>query len=605
MKKINVLLIVMIAAGLMACEPLSQKAQSSFESSNVFSNVALTRFAVNAIYDSYGENGYGTDYFQRYGPNTDIETVQNPTDNEISNACRYEISPTWGTLDIATTVGIFGGNYRGIERANIAIQGMEEFGNIENDKEMAALYGEALTIRALLYTDLMNLYGEVPARFKPITPETMYLPKADRDVLYKQLLSDLETAAKCMEYKDLPMITQAGKACAQGMYARLALQAAGYSCRPDEGYVNTGADVDHCHVRKSTDPALQASVLYPKALKAVEDVIEHGGFRLYDDFEELWRDYCSHHVEVGKEIIYGLPVVTAGTHLRYHAVPDKQLFPLEENSNYNGVQPNLYFKYEKFDQRRDVTCYPSKIGANGKPEGSTMTPVYWYCGKWRDRWSNKPYRTGRNDADKCKYTYLRYADILLMASELANELPAAEGGGLEKAKAYMRPVLVRAYKNETKADAYLARFSDSEGFFEAIKEQRAFEFAGENLRRADLIRWGILKQSLDETARDLENLRDRAGHYSQLPYNLYWRLNPENDDYLELYGTHDGEDENKTVTDPNGGWTKISNYYGRFTPNRWTLIYKQNPDQKMYRPIPSAVLTNNMGVLKNDYGYTL
>ena len=606
MKKINILLFI-AAVGLVACEPLTQKALSSYETSSVYSNPALARFGVNAIYDSYGENGYGTDFLQRYGPNTDIETVQNVTDNDISNINRYKLSPTYAGLDYPDYRGIYGANFRGIERANIALRGMEEYGNIKENKEMAALYGEALTVRALLYTDLMNLYGEVPARFDPITPETMYLPKADRDILYKQLLSDLEEAAQYMEFKELPLITQAGKACALGMYARLALQAAGYSCRPDEGWVNSG-DASHCRVRKSTDPALQAEVLYPKALKACEQVIQEGGFHLYDNFEDLWRAYCDHHVEVGKEIIYGLPVVSTGTHLRYNAVPDQQLFPLEENSNYCGMQPNLYFKYEPFDTRRDVTVYPSKIGKDGKPDGtypSMMTPVYWYCGKFRDRWMTTPYRTGRNDPDKCKYTYLRYADILLMASELANFTPESEGGGLAKAKEYMRPVLYRAYKNDAKVDAYLAKYPDTESFFEAIKDQRAFEFAGENLRRADLIRWGILKQALDETAKDLEDLRDRAGRWSTMPKNLYWRLNPDNTDYLQLYGIRPEETDNKTITDPTGGWKAFNNYYAYFSPKRWDLIYLENPDEKMYRPIPASVITNNMGVLVNDYGYEL
>ena len=191
-----------------------------------------------------------------------------------------------------------------------------------------------------------------------------------------------------------------------------------------------------------------------------------------------------------------------------------------------------------------------------------------------------------------------------MASELANALPEGEGGGLAKAKEYMRPVLVRAFQNEARADAYLDRYQDTESFQDAIMEQRALEFAGENLRRTDLIRWGILKQALDECAQDIQDLKNRAGRYSGLPGDLYWRVKPNGVD-LELYGTTPEETENKTVTDPTGGWSKIGNYYARIGAYRWELIYKCNPDEKTWRPIPASIITANMGVLVNDYGYTL
>jgi len=600
MKKINTLLFI-ATAGLIACQPLSQKAQSSFDDSSVFSNEALTRYALSGVYMSYAENGYGTDYFLLYGPNTDVEVVQNTTDADTPNLCRYSISPTVAKLDIPSTTGIFGGNFRGIERANIALRGLEQYGNIGENKNMAALYGEALTVRALLYTDLMNLYGEVPARFEPITTETKYLPKADKDVLYKQLLSDLEQAADMMDFKSLPRTTQAGKACALGMYARLAMQAAGYSLRPDEGKVNTG---DPGTVRKSNDPELQAEVLYPKALKALQQIIDYGGFHLYDKFEELWQDYCNQNTSIGKEVIYALPVNGSGTHLKFNAIPDTHVFPAQENMNYNGVQSNLYFRYAAYDQRRDVTCYPTKIGSNGVADGTKINPSIWYNGKFRISWMKSYKMASRDAADQCKYIYLRYADVLLMASELANALPESAGGGLQKAKEYMRPVLVRAFQNEAKADAYLATYEDTESFQEAIMEQRALEFAGEGLRRTDLIRWGILKKTLDECAQDIQDLRNRAGRYSGLPTDIYWRVKPGSED-LELYGTTADEQEKKTVTDPDGGWNKIGNFYGRIGSYRWELMYKGNPDEKTWRPIPASIITANMGVLVNDYGYTL
>ncbi len=38
---------------------------------------------------------------------------------------------------------------------------------------MAQLLGEALTLRAVIYLDLVKAWGDVPARFEPITTETL------------------------------------------------------------------------------------------------------------------------------------------------------------------------------------------------------------------------------------------------------------------------------------------------------------------------------------------------------------------------------------------------------------------------------------------------
>ena len=48
--------------------------------------------------------------------------------------------------------------YQGIERANLAIEGIRKYGNIENNRDMAQLLGEALTLRAVIYNDLHVLH---------------------------------------------------------------------------------------------------------------------------------------------------------------------------------------------------------------------------------------------------------------------------------------------------------------------------------------------------------------------------------------------------------------------------------------------------------------
>ena len=188
---------------------------------------------------------------------------------------------TNGQLNLAN--GPYNELMGGIERANLSIRGIRQYGNPEGNPEMAALLGEALCARALLYTELLKAYGEVPARFEPISPETIYINKSDKDVIYKQLLADLEEAFGYMSWpgqsKQTATTDRPSLAFAKGLYARLALMASGYSLRPGEGLVGTG---DPGTVRLSNDPALQKEVLYPKALAALKDVIDNAGLSLMD-----------------------------------------------------------------------------------------------------------------------------------------------------------------------------------------------------------------------------------------------------------------------------------------------------------------------------------
>ena len=588
-------ILVYVAAALASCDVLHQTAKSSYDDPAVFSNETLARYAVNAIYESYiTMASYRTDYFEVYGANTDVDIRAGSDPNSNGDQyCLYKMDPMNAQFNKTDDQYLFAGNYKGIERANICIEDLELYGDIDNRPEMGALYGEALTVRGMLYADLLNVYGEVPARFKPITQETIYLPKADKDVIYKQILGDFEKAAKYMSWKH-ELITVPSKACALGMYARVALQAAGYSCRPDEGQVNTGAMGT---VRKSNDPELQAEVLYPKALAALDEIIDNAGLSLFENFEDLWKWYCDLHTEYGKEVIFGLPFAdNRGQHLTRNSIPN-QKYNFGVNGGRIGPSPVLYFKYDKEDTRRNVTCIPYQYGTQGEANWGNVSAGRWYNGKFRLDWMiRKPLATGGGE-DGAKFTYLRYADILLMAAEIANEL-----GELERAKGYMRPVLVRAYQSEELADAYIERLADKETFFDAIKDQRAFEFCGELLRRQDLIRWGILKEALDQCKEDMRNMKELHGRWEGYSNSIYWRLKEDGID-AEIYGFEPGENENKAALDPEGGWTRRT-YFSTLGENRINNLYVNDPDMNMYRPIPAAIITASMGVLKNDYGYT-
>ncbi len=79
----------------------------------------------------------------------------NPDDNY--DLVKYNAKPNNDQMN--TTNNAWAMMYSGIERANICIRGLRNYGDVENDENMAYLLGEALTLRAVYYADLVQILG--------------------------------------------------------------------------------------------------------------------------------------------------------------------------------------------------------------------------------------------------------------------------------------------------------------------------------------------------------------------------------------------------------------------------------------------------------------
>ncbi len=639
----NIIKRIIIGAGLAAglslasCD-LTTESQSTFDETQVFSDPTLTEYQIYSISQCFGEtNCHRGRYLPWYGYNTDIEWYVSNTKDEKSQIVRYSLTPTNGQLNLAN--GPYNELFSGIERANLSIDGIRTYGNPETRPEMAALLGEALVLRAVLYTELLKAYGEVPARFAPVTPETIYLNKSDKDVIYKQLLADLEESFDYLTYQTATRTDRVGLAFAKGMYARVALMASGYSQRPDKGMVGTGNIP--VEPRLTDDPELSKAVLYPKALTALKDVIANSGLDLID-YEELWKSVNNMDLTAGKEIIWVIPFSNSRGRWNYtFAIRNNGQTDWSPTTSNRGGQagpvPYLYYMYEEGDTRRDISCVNYEWENRG--DGTLPYPAgieNWYFGKYRFEWmTTAPYGGGNDDG--VKPVYMRYADILLMAAEIANssgdhdELVSVREQ--DYAVTQLRKILLRAFDNNTsKVDEYIqeANLTNEDNIFKEIKKQRALEFVGEFLRKADLIRWNTLESDMIAAAKELDLLRKRQ--ISQMNPNVdYNTLNPylwyrhtivDGIPAIEMYGIHLGDTESNETQPPAGSnWQPYTDSEGEtsvyideesFKSTEGNSIsdkastegfYDANPNLKQYWPIPQTSITNSQGALKNDYGY--
>ena len=628
-----------IAAGLsLASCDLTTESQSTFDETQVFSDPTLTEYQIYSISQCFGEtNCHRGRYLPWYGYNTDIEWYVSNTKDEKSQIVRYSLTPTNGQLNLAN--GPYNELFSGIERANLSIDGIRTYGNPETRPEMAALLGEALVLRAVLYTELLKAYGEVPARFAPVTPETIYLNKSDKDVIYKQLLADLEESFDYLTYQTATRTDRVGLAFAKGMYARVALMASGYSQRPDKGMVGTGNIP--VEPRLTDDPELSKAVLYPKALTALKDVIANSGLDLID-YEELWKSVNNMDLTAGKEIIWVIPFSNSRGRWNYtFAIRNNGQTDWSPTTSNRGGQagpvPYLYYMYEEGDTRRDISCVNYEWENRG--DGTLPYPAgieNWYFGKYRFEWmTTAPYGGGNDDG--VKPVYMRYADILLMAAEIANSSGDHDELVSVRAQDYavtqLRKILLRAFDNNTsKVDEYIqeANLTNEDNIFKEIKKQRALEFVGEFLRKADLIRWNTLESDMIAAAKELDLLRKRQ--ISQMNPNVdYNTLNPylwyrhtivDGIPAIEMYGIHLGDTESNETQPPAGSnWQPYTDSEGEtsvyideesFKSTEGNSIsdkastegfYDANPNLKQYWPIPQTTITNSQGSLKNDYGY--
>jgi len=578
---------------------LESKTQSSFDESIVFSNYTLAEQNVYGIYTTFGQtNAHRARYSVWYGINSDIEfygSSGDPNAGVVATANQemacYNSSVT--NTNMNTSNGAYAMIFNGIEQANVVIKGLRNYGSVETDANMAYLLGEALTLRAVLYYDLLRAWSDVPARFEPVTSATIYLPKSNRDVIYKQLIADLQEAAPMVpwpnETAQTSTVERINKAYVKGLLARLCLVASGYAQRPE--VLNSGAGTSS--IRLSDDPELSKSVLYPIALKACEDVIESGSCMLEPAFIDIWKNNMSDVIAAGKESLFEIPFSdTRGRWMYTWAVRHKTADKYIAASGYGGAGgpvPNLFYDYDVSDSRRDVTCVPF-LWNNGIQElGGVNT---WYFGKYRFEWMR---RFAENTTDHgINPIYMRYSDVILMAAECANEL-----GNLTKAKNYFKLVRQRAFPdNSVKVDAFMNSLTDKSTMFNAIVDERAFEFCGEFVRKADLIRWNMLGSKMNEAKTKMNDLSNLSGKYSDLQSNVYYKLNSDGET-LSFYGLNHGELDN-----PGDGWTGIS-YIGptKLTPAKINGLFWKDPDKQQFWPIYQVFIDASAGALVNDYTY--
>lgn len=588
---------LIITSLLTSCQEdyLDAPAKSTLDESVIFSTAGLAEGAVDGIKVPFAEtNSYRGRFLPFYGLNTDIEWYNNSqTAGDAADLCVYDAKPINSQMN--TTNNAWAMMYSGIERANICIRGLRQYGDPRPGTELGYLLGEALTLRAIYYADLIKAWGDVPARFEPINSATIYLPKSSRDVVYKQIIKDLGEAATLVPWPNETTATNSveriNKAFVKGFRARLAMAASGFQQYPDG-------------IHRSTDPELSVAAMYRLALDESRSVINSGKAHLEPSFETFWKKYNQEVITAGGESLWELPFADGrGRMLFSFAVRHTTEDQYHENGNNRGGTagplPFVFYDYDPADTRRDVTCVPYKYGAAvnkiAKQELGALNT--WYFGKYRYEWMTRLV-TSDND-DGVNKIYMRYAEVLLIAAEAANELegPAAAAPYLKEIRRRAFPAAAQAVKVENYVNALTSKTS----MFNALVEENKYEFTGEMERKQALIRWNLLKTKLDQAKQKMTHLAARTGEYATVPATLYYKFKADNES-LDIYGLNRGE-----TTNPGPDYTPFEwTWTGDAAATKINSLYKPgvNPDNRQFWPIWQVFIDGSNGKLVNDYGYS-
>ena len=404
--------------------------------------------------------------------------------NNVLDQFDISVAPSYNNLFNTDWINY----YAAIFRCNKVIQAEE---TADWGGDLAArgrIIGQARALRAILYFDLARMFGDVPLITVP-TEEN--LPRTAASEVYKQIFEDLKYAAANIPANAFPLDNRKEndgritKYAAEALLARAYLYYTGYYGQENEGCTKQ------------------------EAIDALEDIINNGGYELEANYADLFMPACTKDASNGTN--YAWDTTFKG---KYYNNGDWQSDISKEvilnlkfsaTADYNGnADGNVFQVYlgprnkcatsvniasgwgacsvtQKFvdtykDDPRFCTCVWSCADAGFAAD---VNDTYEYTGYYTRKYAPMCFSDGTrqevgfelgeqhmNITYYQDWTVMRYADVLLMHSELTGT-----NTGLNMVHQRSCPGESLSYSIEN------------------IRKERAIEFAFEGIHFWDLMRY--------------------------------------------------------------------------------------------------------------------
>jgi starch-binding outer membrane protein, SusD/RagB family len=377
------------------------------------------------------------------------------------------------TRDNGFLLNIWRRYYEGISRANDVIH---RLGPDVTPALRDRFVAEAKFLRAYYYFHLVNIFGEVPLKTEPAyTTADLHIAVSTVNEVYSQIESDLQDAAEILPASFPAQEGRATKAAALGLLAK--------------AYLFQGK--------------------YSECLDAIEELEMTASFSLLNIY--------SHNFDVlhkgNSEAVFSIQHLTGQTPFMGNVL--NQWFAPQEENGYFFNTPTQDFvdafeitPEEVVDPRLDYTLgREGSTWINGEPYDPAWSPTGFTQKKHLQPLDEIP-KGIKGDGD-LNYTFMRYAEVLLMKAEALNELN--RGAEALEPLNHVRKRARESYLYDESLpgfgevpDNLLPDISvtDQNQLREIIRNERRVELGFEFHRFYDLMRYGqaYAEQRLSETS---------------------------------------------------------------------------------------------------------
>lgn len=398
-----------------------------------------------------------------------------------SNAITMDNFPVLASNGFCNTLWL--GNYSLITKCNSTIKEVNTNATIVATEAIKQqTLGEARFLRAYAYFNLVRLFGRVPLI------DTLFSdPAAQNNVaqssaaqIYAFIESDLTFAASVLPLNwDARFVGRATKGAANGLLAKVYLTQQKWS----------------------------------QAMTAANAVMTSGQYDLSTSYDKIFRE----EGENSKESVFEVQATASAAIPSANGVQYAQIQGVrgsgiwDQGWGWNTPSDQLVAAYEANDPRKARTIlFTSTSTVPGLTIYGETTPV----GLPNPRYNNKIYtnpalRTsiGNRFGYWMNIRILRYADVVLMYAEAANEV----GGdaNITAARTALNSVRARARQGAVAGTLPDVTTTDQATLRTAIRQERRVELAMEHDRFFDLVRWGIAQDVLQAAGKtNFINSRD-------------------------------------------------------------------------------------------------
>ena len=447
--KYNLIAIALLGFSFSSCSDfLEQNPQTDLSENDFYKTADDILSTVNGVYSSLQEGDiYGNWYV--FG-----EIPSDNTRNQLSGSVttQNEFDQFYIDTQNSMIANFWKAAYKVINRTNAVLGRID---GLEINTELANRYKlECKFIRALMYFNLVRVYGDVPLVLKEISISESYdILREPKENVYNQIIADLKEA------QDLPV---------------------SYSTAED-GRATQGAA-----------KALLANVYmtlhkYAEAETILAEIINSGRYSLLENTPgslniDGYKNVFSPVNHNSKEGIFEIQFLKGGygegSNYANNFAPENSgtnVVAVGGTGGNNIPEMDIYNAYEEGDLRRDFSM---SLGYYDNRKNNEWVESRYVC-----KFMDVPYQN--NDASN-NYPVIRYADVILMYAEALNQ-----NGKTAEACKYLNMTRRRGFGYQTTETSPVdLQTTDKAQFALMVEQERRVELAFENHRWFDLIRTG-------------------------------------------------------------------------------------------------------------------